>query len=171
MQILQNTFLKKARDASIEESRIVLVNFYSGIGLDKVFGDAFLVATNEAGVSTLRYRGAYRSYTAAGKLCYRLRQRVSVPRCTLRRHYICPIHMPRHVSPFLCVLGLQEQPLIPSGSPSAFCPSLSPSVSLRFLAWIRAGDRNSNASRIMGRFRLETSTGNSPSAGYCSAAD
>lgn len=35
---------------------------------------------------TLWYR-PYRSYPAAGKLCYRLCQRVSVPRCTLRRHY------------------------------------------------------------------------------------
>jgi len=122
---------------------------------------------------TLWYR-SYRSYSAAGKLCYRLCQRVSVPRCTLRRHYarfICLVTFLLFYMSCDPIGAHGRLPLYPSGTPSAVPVLLStpgsPSVSV---AWIRAENRNSNAG-IMGRFRLETSSGNSPSAGYCSATD
>lgn len=50
------------------------------------FTTTFPVRGGWSRIWTLWYR-SYRSYPAAGKLCYRLCQRVSVPRCTLRRHY------------------------------------------------------------------------------------
>jgi len=45
-------------------------------------------------------------------------------------------------------------------------PSFSPRLSV-CCSCPRATDQNSNASRIMGRFRVETPSGSSSSAGYC----
>lgn len=84
---------------------------------------------------------------------------------------LCPIHMLRHVSPFLYVRRpdrARDSFLFP---PRVYLPQFRSLHESPFLSRGYAQEiENSNAG-IMGRFRLETSSGNSPSAGYCTAAD
>lgn len=69
---------------------------------------------------------------------------------------LCPIHMPRHVSSFLCPATRPACTIASSFLLRAFrSSSFRVPVSV---AEIRAGDRNSNAD-IMGRFRLEMPSG------------